>query len=246
MGNNRGNGDAMYQNLKWDPSPKITWLSTIQIKEFLQNALDLCVAKMKRSEDGEKYKDLPKIDVTVISTQISAEWIPVFIVLPTTVLEAGDSAKSDMLSVFRKDYDDEADLRMLEPITKFFNVFSYNEDDIKDLKSYQSQKNLGIKRKEMIRELIQYMKPRYRTKKYEGHEEPYVMLVADPIKIFRSMMTDPNHEKEKFEPIVFEVKKIRHGEYKYHVRKQYTSDANSKKYGDMFKDLDSYFTRRNS
>ena len=244
MANNKDGRATYYAGLKWDDAPKKTWLTTKQITEFLQTGLDLTVEKLKREDP--KWKDLKSVQVTVASTQVSDRWIPIFIILPAaSVLESSNDDGSDkLLAAFRPSYDDdEAELKMLEPFAKYFGYFSYNKYEIKELENPEVQKQLGIKKNE-VNTIIRYMKPRYRTKKYDAMDAPYVMVVADPIKIFKEMMKSPDMNDDKnFEARVTEVQKIRHGEYRYHVTKSMNKKKNDG-YSSFYKDMDSFFTRR--
>jgi hypothetical protein len=92
--------------------------------------------------------------------------------------------------------------------------------------------------------LINYIKPRYRVAKgKDGDEAKMVMVAIDPIKVFTDMVRQEEGDKP-YRVKVEIISRVKSGDYRFRVQKNYGQNNNSSKIKDFYNDLDSILIRK--
>lgn len=227
-----GNGVTKYRQAKRDDVPPTYWLSTKDVAQFLQERIDIIVATLRKKDP--EYSNLENIPVTVAGGQASNTFCPIVVVLPPEALESESSnVGKNVPSVF-KQRDEEAQLRLIPDLERLFKLYIYNKEDKKEFKSKRFREKMNMNWK-AIDSLIYFSVPRYRKvdENDESGRGEHVIFFIDPIKVFADMLTEEGDRTSSTTVLIDGIKKIRNGEYRFHVKKQRRKNGD-KKVGDNF------------
>lgn len=238
-----GNGLTNYRQAKRDDVPPAYWLSTKDVAQFLQERVDIIVATIRKN--NPEYSNLENIPVSVAGGQASHSFCPIAVVLPPEALESESSnVGKNVPSVF-KQRDEEAQLQLIPELEKFFKLYIYNKEDKKEFKTKKFRERMNMNWK-AVDTLIYFSVPRYRkidTGDEDNGRGEHVIFFIDPIKVFADMLREEGDKFGSTTVLIDGIKKIRNGEYKFHIKKQ-RRKHDKKVSDDYMKEIDGMLRRR--
>lgn len=200
-------------------------ITTDNVEEFLQGKFD-AIMRQKRS-NGEHVDD---IKVTLMSIQISKIFVPFMILLPTSVLKSQGNGRNkgrndeDEASIFNPD-NSSGRIYIQEEIFQQLQIYGYTSDDARAFFSREWKNALGVDASGS--EFLRYNRiPRVQA--LNRGKDQFVTCILDPIRLFYSMLEDPNHQSP-FRIDIDKSTKIAGGVYKYFITRVPLSGKNKKK-----------------
>jgi len=219
--------------------PEAFDFKTEDVRKFLQKQLDLTVNLLRKSDPN--YKDIKDMPIYVSGARCSEFYCPFFVLLPKTAVYVESVAVDPNIpSIFREGRDDEEELKLIPTIEKFLRLYAFTKSDVKALKSRKYQDALKLN-PNAINKLIEYIKPRYRTAKGGDNSEIKMVMVAiDPVKVFHDMVRLEKDDDNKPFKVKVEIKqRVKSGDYRFRVQKNYGGDNNKSHIKEFYNDLDS-------
>lgn len=214
-----------------DPTYGIT---TAMIQEYMQNRFDMLVANLRKNV--EKYADLGDIKIKAATTGISNKFYPIFLIMPTEILEKHALMEDSSIPMAFYDHSDEEDetARLIPIFENFLKLYAYGESDIRMFENKEYLREINVNTN-LMRRMKGFVKARMmKINKDKNHDDDenrdkcYVTIMLDPIRILHDMVVDEDNPKARFKITIVEVKKFKNGLYEYRFKKKFTGRGGNK------------------
>lgn len=193
---------------KVDEDEVMYTVNTNDVRVYLQKKVDRICDALK-ANGGESMK----VTINLISEKFGRAYVPFVIVLPESV-EDRASNSTNIPEALRPNDDDDG-VRLKKPFYQLLANYCYDNNDRKSLNAHNIVKQLGLY-PHATREVQALMRPR----REEFGDTRYVLLLLDPLRLFKDYLRNKNNPSEKFEPYIERCQKISDdGGFEYKIKK---------------------------
>ena len=182
-------------------------ITSSQVTKYLQNKLNVIAAK---------DKSVPKMNIKIVSFDVSKKFVPFAVVLPTSALQKGRGKNDDRLDpIFNPNHASKREM-LIQPLFEFFRGYVYTSRDFKDMSNQHVRHELGLSQGK-LNTLKNMAIPKKMTIGQGSNRQECVFFLLDPINVFHDMLESKNPAKggDRFNIEIDGVKKISSGEYEY-------------------------------
>lgn len=173
--------------------------TTDDIREFLQGRIEAIGAKLK--QNPQKGKEVADCQLVLISHKSSDVFYPLLAILPENVIKQ-THRDPDMPDIF---WGDDEQFKMVDNVYGGIYAFAFTKAEKNGLlKSSTWRNSLKLSSREASW-IAKYSFPRVVKIKGSGGVQRYVIMLLDPVKIFREMVKGPNDVVDKMKGPNFDI-----------------------------------------
>lgn len=201
-------------------------ITTAECEKFIQEKFNSMVTAMR----GGGSKDVPDIQVTLLTVRGSDKFFPFVVLLPLDVL-ASSRKNAQELSIFNP-HDEDGVQKLKNEFYAILSPFMYNKADRNGFNSGEWKRALNVSNR-VAGSLHLMSTPRIQKVGGRDSGTEVVMLLLDPLRVMHDMLVDLNNKNERFHVNVKNVELVQKGNYMYQIERRL--DGKGKK-NNSFKD----------
>lgn len=188
-------------------------ITTAECEKFIQKKFNNMVTAMRNSGD----KDVPDIQVTLITTRGSDKFFPFVALLPLDVL-ASSNHNTNELSIFNPQ-DDDGVQKLKKEFYTILSSYMYNKADRNGFNSGEWRRALNVSNR-VAGSLHLMSTPRIQKVGGRDSGTEVVLLLLDPMRVMHDMLVNLDNKNEHFKVKVKNVELIQKGNYMYKVERR--------------------------
>lgn len=226
-------------------------ITTTDIRKYLQEKLDVVIAKVNMELDAKRkagqidsnVPPIPQIQINAYTIRMSDWFYPIMITFPESAIyrpvkkqqkkQNHDPNRINILDAASTETDSSYQM-LYTPIWKMFQEFRY-ENVHQSFNSPEVRRSLGITA-ESGRQVITYSKTRISRIGRKDNGSLIAMLMIDPYHVIHDMLIKDN-DSRPFTVSMKKVDKLKDGEYRYRLNRAITTGSKRNKGGSEFQHI---------
>jgi hypothetical protein len=253
--NNGGNGQPRYTKVGMvDPSAYGTLSKRVVSKDYttkdVKNYLQDQAARVDKMISTVLGIEVPATKIEVMSFNMSSNsekhpFVPFVMTVTTNVLDNA-AEYEELPSVFRPSHDDGVHINDAY-YDMIFKKFMYDKDDAKCFSNQSWRKQMNIQANfKVLRDIRGLLQPKLQFPEddRDNISAAKIIVILDPLRIFKAMMYDANNPREKYRAGIKEARRIDGQNFRFRVEREVIENGN--RYGDNIEILKEFLARGNS